>query len=100
MDENTSLEAYNNYSLSEIADLIYHLKALYKDKHWSLYKTITIYNSNGNITSKIKKEYAFCDCWHERSIDGTIGANHVGIPKSKYSKELEDQIKSKFNDID
>lgn len=98
MDNLEILEICQNKTLAELADLIGLLKD-FRHKKWdNTYKEIRIHPGE-RIEDKIFKETGF-KCFHESSYNYSCGrGTHViCIPKEKYSNELEQELRAKYDD--
>jgi hypothetical protein len=91
------LKQCEELSLADIDELRYELLILYRDKYEALYKTVDIYPGE-RIEEKIKKETGF-HCYHRPCENNSMGrGTHViVIPIEKYSDDLENQLKSKYD---
>lgn len=62
------------------------------------YRTIPIITGDGNIAYTIQKETGF-DCFHKypvQEMTACRGTNYIKIPVEKYTEELENKLKNKY----
>ena len=87
---------FKHLSLAEIQEAIAQLKDLYREKFNEQYHVITFTNSNGiRIRYEIEKETGFEVKW--AGHDGCQGVIDIIVPIEKYSKELEEDIRKKYD---
>ena len=86
---------FKHLSLNEIEGAIDQLKDLYREKFNATYHVITFTNSDGNISLAVQKETGFETNWKGNS--GYCGSLNVIVPIEKYSKELEEDIRKKYD---
>ena len=91
------LEECQNKTLSELTELISLLKNLRNKKWDNAYKEIKIHPGE-RIEDKIFKETGF-KCFHEPAHNSLGRGTHViCIPKERYSNELEQELRTKYDD--
>lgn len=92
------LKLCEDKSISDLKDLIIHLKDLRTTKWNNKYKEIRIHPGN-RIEDKIFKETGF-NCFHEKADNHSAGrGTHVIIiPIAQYTLELEQQLKTEYDD--
>lgn len=88
-----------DFTLRELSDASAILKEMYYDKFKATYVTVEIYNSIGNISSRISKETGY-ETYHEKSqLSCGIGTNVVLILKKIYTKEIKEELLAKYNNV-
>jgi len=80
------------YELTKLSDAIDSLKRIYRDTH---YIEVQIFNREGNIKSKLSKEFPSCNVYWVGDHD-TIGTNHVFVPIDEWNDEMKEKL-SKFD---
>ena len=94
---NDILKQCEELSLVDIDALRYELLILYRGKFEALYKNVEVYPGE-RIEEKIKKETGF-HCYRKPCEGYSMGrGTHViVIPIEKYSDDLKNQLKSKYD---
>jgi hypothetical protein len=88
-----------DFTLKELSNSSAILKEMYFDKFHNTFITVDIYNSKGNISSKIQEETGY-QTYHESSkLSCGIGTNVVLIPKELYTLEIKKELLDKYNNV-
>ena len=91
------LQICQNKTLSELADLIGLLKDFRVQKWNDAYKEIRIHPGE-RIENKIFRETGFI-CFHEPAHNPSGRGTHViCIPKEQWTKEIEKELRNKYDD--
>lgn len=91
------ISMFETLSLEDMDNIIQDLEEIYSEKFVENFVSLQIITSKGNINGIIEMETGFrCDYAH--SSVGGRGANIIRIPRSICTKELREELFSKYND--
>lgn len=80
--------------------ILYQQIGAYLESKEPKYRTIVIVNTNGNVAHQIQEETGF-ETFHKyptQIMTSSRGSNYIRIPVEQYSAELEQKIKTKYED--
>ena len=97
--EDKIVELFANLPYDEMEKIFESLKEIKNEKYFKLFKIVKLITGRGNVSWEISDKYKL-NSWHKLPVrigEGCCGTNYVEIPIERYTDELVQELKDKYD---